>query len=116
MNQGKLLDMIGEAFQVETGFVNALVNTYARLNLSGVVNDVNEKHARAIEEITKETGIRDCPLSGWIDTDLLANRSLAFDNTKIKRVLGWSPKIQVDRSRLDEILDKLRALNQFPRQ
>ncbi|CBQ70575.1 conserved hypothetical protein [Sporisorium reilianum SRZ2] len=114
LTQGKLLSMTGEAFQVETGFVNALVNAYARLNLAGVAEDINEKHMNAINEIIKETGIQTCPVKGWLETELLANRSLAFDNAKIKRVLGWSPKIQIDRKCLDEILDKLRALNQFP--
>lgn len=114
-NQGKLLRMIGESFQIETGFVNALVNTWARVNLAGVADDINEKHATAIAEIVKRTGIDDVALKGWIDTELLANQSLAFDNAKIKRIIGWSPKVEVNRERLDEILDRIRELNQFPK-
>lgn len=39
LNQGKLLRMIGEAFQIETGFVNALVNAWARVDLAGIADD-----------------------------------------------------------------------------
>ena len=114
LNQGKLLKMIAETFGIETGFVNALINAWARLNLASVVEESNEKHATCINQLAKQFGVIECPLNSWVDKDLLANRSLALDNAKIQRVLGWSPKVQVDRTRLDEILDKLRELNQFP--
>ncbi|EST06232.1 NAD(P)-binding domain protein [Kalmanozyma brasiliensis GHG001] len=112
-NQGTLINIIRETYGIEAGFVNPLVNAWARLNLQSVAEDINEKHVNAIEGIVKETGIQDV-LSGWLDTELLANQSIALDGTKIKRVLGWGPKIKVDGQRLEEVLDALRALNQFP--
>lgn len=115
LNQGKLLQMIGEAFKIETGFTNAVINAYARINLGGVADDINEKHARAIGEIVEKTGIDDVALKGWIDTELLANRSLALSNEKIKKVVGWTPQVELNRERLDEILDRLREINQFPK-
>lgn len=115
LNQGKLLGMIGESFKIETGFVNSFVNAWARVDLNNIVEEINEKHAAAIAEIVKETGINDVALNGWIDAELLANQSLAFSNQKIKSIIGWSPKVDLNRERLDEILDKLRELNQFPK-
>lgn len=113
-DQGKLVNIIREAYGIEAGFVNPLVNAWARMNLQSVAEDINEKHIHAIEAIVKETGIQDVALSGWLDTELLANQSIALDGAKTKRVLGREPKVKVDRQRLEEVLDALRALNQFP--
>ncbi|SNX82556.1 uncharacterized protein MEPE_01262 [Melanopsichium pennsylvanicum] len=115
LNQGKLIKMISDSFNIETGFVNALVNAYARVDLESVCDDINENHTKAIGEIVKKTGINDVALRSWIDPELLANRSRALDNTKIKNLLGWFPKVEINLERLDEILDKLRELNQFPK-
>ncbi len=114
LTQGKLLRMIGEAFNIQTGFTNAVINAWARVDLASIVDDINEKHANAIAEIVQQTGIEDVALKGWVDTEMLANRSLALSNAKVKRVLQWQPKVQVNRQRLDEILDRIRELNQFP--
>ncbi|GAK63076.1 NAD-P-binding protein [Moesziomyces antarcticus] len=115
LTQGKLLRMIGEAFGIQTGFTNAVINAWARVDLASIVDDINEKHANAVAEIVQQTGIEDVALKGWIDTEMLANRSLALSNAKAKRVLQWQPKVQVNRQRLDEILDRIRELNQFPK-
>lgn len=64
LNQGKLLRMIGESFKIETGFVNAFINAYARVDLSGAADDITEKHARAIAEIVQKTGIDHVALKG----------------------------------------------------
>lgn len=64
LNQGKLLRMIGESFKIETGFVNAFINAYARVDLSGAADYITEKHARAIAEIVQKTGIDDVALKG----------------------------------------------------
>ncbi len=80
-----------------------------------MVDEINEKHSRAIGQIVEETGIQDLALKGWLDTELLANKCLALSNAKTKRVLNWTPKVEINRERLDEILDRLRELNQFPK-
>ncbi|CCF54580.1 uncharacterized protein UHO2_01911 [Ustilago hordei] len=64
LNQGKLLRMIGESFKIETGFVNAFINAYARVDLSGAADYITEKHARAIAEIVQKTGIDNVALKG----------------------------------------------------
>lgn len=46
---------------------------------------------------------------------MLANCSLVLSNGKIKRVIGWAPQVDFNRERLDDILDRLRELNQFPK-
>ena len=114
LDQGKLAKMISEAWQIETGFTNAVVNAYARVNLAGIVDDMNEKHLATITEMVQGAGVERVVLKCYLDTDMLANRSLALDNTKIKSVVGWHPKVEITRERLDEIVDRLRELKQFP--
>lgn len=113
LTQGKLLKMAGETFGIETGFTNAFVNAWARLNLASVVNEINEKHSEAIVEIMEKSGLPPSPLSGWLDLEMVANRSVAFDNAKIKSIIGWQPHVRIDKEHLDDILTKMKDLGMF---
>lgn len=115
LNQSMILDWIGESFQIRTGYVPDFINALVQLDPSGFIQEMNGKHAVAIARIVEQTGIDNVAMKVSVDTDLLANRALALDNAKIKRILGWSPLIRMDRNRIDEIFDKLRELNQFPK-
>jgi len=94
-DQGKILEVVGKAFDIETGFVNAAIATWAKLNLSSVVDDVNAKHFDMVFEMLKHTyppvTHESSPLTSFLDAETLANRALALDGSKLKRVIGWKP-------------------------
>ncbi|CAD6887818.1 unnamed protein product, partial [Tilletia caries] len=95
-DQRKILDVVGQAFKVETGFVNTAITTWAKLNLSSVVDDVNAKHMEMVFKLVKH--VEDpayvdgaSPLTCFLDAETLANRALALDGSKMTRITGWKP-------------------------
>ncbi|CAD6923806.1 unnamed protein product [Tilletia laevis] len=95
-DQRKILDVVGQAFKVETGFVNAAITAWAKVNFSGVVDDINAKHLEMVVELVKhikDPGYVDgtSPLTCVLEADLLVNRALALDGSKITRITGWKP-------------------------
>ncbi|KAE8212002.1 hypothetical protein CF327_g4316 [Tilletia walkeri] len=94
-DQGKILEVVGTAFDVETGFVNAAITTWAKLNLSSVVDDVNAKHFDMVFEMLKSTDPpvthETSPLTSFLDAETLANRALALDGSKLTKVIGFKP-------------------------
>lgn len=55
-----------------------------QLNLSGVVENVNEKHLKPWSDLCKEAGIENTPLSPYLDQELLYNNSLMIDGSAIE--------------------------------
>ncbi|KAK0520182.1 hypothetical protein OC834_007131 [Tilletia horrida] len=94
-DQGKILETVGKAFNIETGFVNTAITTWARLNLSSVVDDVNAKHFDMVFDMLKHTHPpvthETSPLTSFLDAEALANRALALDGSKLRRTIGWAP-------------------------
>ncbi|KAK0553931.1 hypothetical protein OC846_002328 [Tilletia horrida] len=94
-DQGKILDVVGQAFNIETGFVNAAITAWAKLNLSSVVDDVNAKHFDMVFEMLKHTyppvTHETSPLTSFLDAETLANRALALDGSKLRRTIKWAP-------------------------
>ncbi|PWN44183.1 hypothetical protein IE81DRAFT_321582 [Ceraceosorus guamensis] len=103
-NQQKLLDAIGSFFGVETGFVNAAINAWAKLNLSSVVDEMNEKHSEMVAKIMAQTEITSTPFTLFLDTEAVAQRTIALETTKIKNVIGWKPARRLDDSGFEEMI------------
>lgn len=56
--QGVMAGIIREVFGIETGFQNTLVNTFARLNLEHVVDDVNDDTLDDWADLQQDAGIK----------------------------------------------------------
>lgn len=70
--QGVMANIIKQVFGIETGFQNALVNTFARLNLEHVVDDVNDDTLDDWADLQQDAGIKDGPLSPFMEVGLQA--------------------------------------------
>ena len=44
--QGVMSDILGKLFNIETGFYGVLISNFARLNLSSIVDEANDKHMK----------------------------------------------------------------------
>jgi nucleoside-diphosphate-sugar epimerase len=90
--QATMAKIIKEIFGIETGFQNALVNTFARFNLEHVVDDVNDDTLDDWADLQEAAGIADKggPLSPFMEKELLRDADLSIDGTRFETVVGFT--------------------------
>lgn len=108
LTQGKLNSLIEELFGIKTGFLGTMVSKMTEtVGLSRIVDHANEKHLPAWQKICQEHGVLNTPVSPYVDKELLYNRHLAVDGSKIEQCSGFSYKHP--RITLELIKDQLDA-------
>ena len=90
-SQGVMAAIIKQIFSIETGFQNALVNTFARMNLEHVVDDVNEDTLDDWADLQEAAGIKENggPLSPFMEKELLRDADLSMDGSRFENVVGF---------------------------
>ena len=90
-SQGTMADIVKKVFNIETGFQNTLVNTFARLNLEHVVDDVNDDTLDDWADLQEEAGIKENggPLSPFMEKELLRDADLSLDGSRFESVVGF---------------------------
>ena len=91
-SQGTMAGMLHDLFSIETGFQNALVNTFARLNLEYVVDDVNDETLDEWAELQHRAKIPEGgsgPLSPFMEKEVLRDSELSLDGGKFVREVGF---------------------------
>ena len=89
--QGVMASIIKQIFGIETGFQNTLVNTFARLNLEHVVDDVNDDTLDDWADLQDVAGIKGNggPLSPFMEKELLKDADLSIDGSRFESVVGF---------------------------
>lgn len=89
--QGTMANIIKQIFGIETGFQNTLVNTFARLNLEHVVDDVNDDTLDDWADLQEDAGIKGNggPLSPFMEKELLRDADLSLDGSRLENVVGF---------------------------
>lgn len=89
--QSTMAGIVKEVFGIETGFQNALVNTFARLNLEHVVDDVNDDTLDDWADLQEAAGIKGKggPLSPFMEKEILRDADLCIDGGRFERVVGF---------------------------
>lgn len=89
--QGTVADIIKQIFGIDTGFQNALVNTFARLNLEHVVDDVNDDTLDDWADLQEAAGIleKSSPLSPFMEKEILKDADLSLDGSRFESVVGF---------------------------
>lgn len=90
-SQGTMAAIVKDVFGIETGFQNTLVNTFARLNLEHVVDDVNDDTLDDWADLQEDAGIKENggPLSPFMEKELLRDADLCLDGSRCESVLGF---------------------------
>lgn len=90
--QGTMATIITEIFGIETGFQNALVNTFAKMNLESVVDDVNDDTLDDWADLQDAAGVRENggPLSPFMEKELLKDADLSLDGSRFESVVGFT--------------------------
>ncbi|KAF8163117.1 hypothetical protein B0H34DRAFT_780914 [Crassisporium funariophilum] len=81
------------------------------------LEDINEHHVGGWTEMLQKSNppIQNTPLSAYMDKYILEKRFLNFDNSKIKRVLGYKlSKPEFNHENIKEVVDKWKAEGIWP--
>ncbi|XP_078328900.1 uncharacterized protein LOC111113719 [Crassostrea virginica] len=95
--------------------MGTVVSNMARVNMTSIVEDINDRHMKPWAEACQRDGIDNTPLNPFIDQELLYNKNLALDSAKLKGT-GFTysiPELKIDSLR--EILDDYVKCGLFPR-
>eukprot|EP00794_Sanderia_malayensis_P018877 gene18877-20777_t len=112
--QGKISDLVCQIFGIEYDFLGSIVSNMARMNMTDVVEDSNDKHLAPWSEACSKDGISNTPLSPYLDKELLYNNNLHVDGTKIEK-LGFVYEYPVIKTEyLREVVDDYVVLGVFP--
>ena len=114
LTQGKLNPWISSLFKIETSFLGSLVSNLARLNLSGVASEANDKHVPAFTQICHKQKILNTPITPYIDQELLRDNHLAIDGTNIAKDTSFKYTKQISIELLKEQIDSFIQQGVFP--
>jgi len=115
LDQGKFNSILGEIFQINTGFFNGAINLAAKLAIGQVAGASNEKHVPGWSELCRTNNILNTPLSPYMDVEVLKKCNTAIDGTKISKDLNFEydhPQINAELVR--EVIDEYVAQGLFP--
>ena len=112
--QGSISELVCQIFGIEYDFAGSVISNMARLNMSGAVEDSNEKHLAPWSEACIRDKIENTPLSPYLDQELLYNNNLYVDGSKIEAI-GFEyehPHLKVEYLR--DVVDDYVKLGVFP--
>ncbi len=89
LTQGKLNSWLSQLFKIETSFLGSLVSNLAKLSLSSVAQEANDKHVPAFTQLCIKHKIFHTPISPFIDCELLREHHLSIDGKKIEKETGF---------------------------
>ncbi|GAA6042678.1 hypothetical protein JCM8097_003740 [Rhodosporidiobolus ruineniae] len=115
--QKEIARIVEEVVGVKSGFHGSIISSFAKMNMSDVVEDVNDKHLEgwsALLQASQPPISPSTPISPSIPLDLLAPNPLSFDNSALKRLTGWAPKERLNRETVRETVEKFRTEGHWP--
>ena len=91
-SQGDMAAIFRDVFGIETGFQGTLINTFARLNLGHVVDDLNDETLDPWADMQNESGIDagSAPLTPFMEKELLRDADLSLDGSKFEKTIGFT--------------------------
>ncbi|XP_064645487.1 probable dTDP-glucose 4,6-dehydratase [Lineus longissimus] len=112
--QGNVSDLVCAIFNIKHDYVGSLVSNMARLNMSGVVDDINDKHLLPWAELCQEKHIANSPLTPYLDQELLYNKHLYMEGSKIETTGFEYLYPHVTKELLTEVLNDYIKMGIFP--
>ncbi|GAO15949.1 uncharacterized protein UV8b_02460 [Ustilaginoidea virens] len=115
-NQGKMADIIGDIFKIQTSFHGQLISTFALLNLDSAVDDVNDEILGPWAELLVNAGItRPGPLTPFVERELLKDTDLSMDGSRLEKLLNFKyEKPIMTKELIEEVIESYRKMNWWP--
>ncbi|KAK8082747.1 hypothetical protein PG996_001528 [Apiospora saccharicola] len=114
--QGNVANLIGEMFEIQTGFQGQFISTFARMNMDSVVDDINDELLGPWADLLAEAGItRPGPLTPFMEKELLKDTDLSMDGTRLEKVVGFEyQKPQITKELLEEVIESYKKMKWWP--
>ncbi|KAI8366114.1 uncharacterized protein BYT42DRAFT_505161 [Radiomyces spectabilis] len=103
-----------DIYNIQTGYYNTLICTFAKMNLSSITDDINEKHLAPWAKLLEKSKIVASPLSPYLDEEFLQNHSLHADGTKIESIGFTYSYPYITRENVIRIIDDFKAQGLWP--
>ena len=115
-SQGTVSDIIGQVFEIETGFQGTMVSTFAKLNLDNVVDDINEDTMQPWADLLSDANItRPGPLTPYMEKELLRDTDLSLDGSRFQKVVGFQyQKPTISKAEVEGIIESYKRMNWWP--
>ncbi|XP_059140667.1 uncharacterized protein LOC131928611 [Physella acuta] len=113
--QGVISSLISELFDINYDFLGSVFSNLARVRMTDIVDDINEKHMRPWSDACQRDQVANTPLNPFIDQELLYNKYLFVDGSKIETT-GFSYNVpRLEMASLKAVLDDYITLGLMPR-
>ncbi|CAG2202379.1 unnamed protein product [Mytilus edulis] len=112
--QGRISELVSEIFSINCSFVGSALSNIAQVNMSSVVEEINDKHMEPWVDACQKDNIENTPLNPFIDQELLYNKHVNLDGSKLKQT-GFQyniPELKTDH--LKEMLEDFLQMKLFP--
>ncbi|CAK1543790.1 unnamed protein product [Leptosia nina] len=112
-SQGSLAEMVAEIFKINHDYYGTAISTLAKNDIASVAEEANVKHLTAWADICRKYNLEHSPLEPFASTELLLNKQLCLDGSKLRAVL----QMEVPRPTVDKLLAVLQdyaSMNLFP--
>ncbi|XP_063226526.1 uncharacterized protein LOC134533146 [Bacillus rossius redtenbacheri] len=113
--QGTISSLVSEIFNINHDYWGTAVSTVCKTDMSGVVEEVNDKHMGPWAEACRLSGVENTPLTPYIDQELLYNKHLCLDGGQLARTGFQLCVPRITKDKLREILEDYVVMNLFPR-
>ncbi|KAH3716248.1 hypothetical protein DPMN_058967 [Dreissena polymorpha] len=112
--QGLVSDLVAQVFGISYEFLGAVKSNLARVNMAAVVEDINDKHMTPWAEACTLEGITNTPLNPFLDQELLYNKHLFLDGSKLESTGFTFDHPELKASYLQQVLDDYIKMKIFP--
>ncbi|KAL8286398.1 hypothetical protein RQP46_004415 [Phenoliferia psychrophenolica] len=115
--QKEIASLIAEVVGVQSGFHGALISTFAKMNMSDVIEDVNDKHLEGWSALLTKSNppISDTlPISPHTAADILQPYPIEFTNERAKSLTGWTPAYRLTVQAVKETIEGFRKEGNWP--
>ncbi|KAI4459873.1 bifunctional polymyxin resistance protein arna [Holotrichia oblita] len=110
--QGTISDIIADIFNIKVDYYGNLVSTVVDLVVAA--DEANDKHLEPWAEACRKDEIQNTPLTPHMDSELLVNKSLNLDGSKL-RSLGFQYEIpKPTAEKFVAIVKDFTSMNVFP--
>lgn len=112
--QGKISEIVSTIFNIQHEFVGSKMSTIAKLNMNNIVEEINDKHMEPWADACQRDNIMNTPLNPFIDQELLYNKHLHLDGSRLEALGFGYQKPELTIESMQEVLEDYLHTGLFP--